>query len=232
MKHLIRLEVKKNRLKGHMKGAFIATFCIMVFMTISFVDTVTDPEQTKDTYESILRMVNLLVTGVFIVYSSVWTSKLIISEYTNRTILIMFSYPINRKRLILAKLLMISGFTVSSMLLGYICCIGYMVLLDKIFDVMVGSFMASYIYFVLSEVICGLCLGAVVSLIPFIVGIRKKSLPLTVVTAIISVCLMQSIIGRNPGLLESIIKIGIIAAITLALVKYTLDNKINELEPG
>lgn len=230
MKHLLRLEMKKNNLKGHIKGVFIAVFCIMVFITISLVDSLTDPEQTKDTYESILRMINLLVTGVFIVYSSVWTSKLIISEYTERTILIMFSYPINRKKLILAKLLMICGFTISSMFLGYICCIGYMVLLDVTFDVMVGPFMVSYLYLILGEVICGLCLGAVISLIPFIIGIRKKSLPVTVVTAIILVCLMQPIIGRNPGLVESIIKIGIIAVITLALVKYTLDNKINELE--
>lgn len=230
MKLLMRLEIKKFGLRRHIKGVIIAILCIMLFMTISFIDTMTDPEQTKDTYESILRMVNLLVTGTFVVYSSVWTSKLIISEYVNRTILIMFSYPIDRKKLILTKLSMVSGFTVMSMLIGYVCCIAYVLILDIFFDVMIGSVSLTYIYMVLGEVICGLCLGGVISLIPFIIGIRKKSLSATVITAIIAVCLMQPIIGRDPGLIETIVKIGIITMFTVFGVRYTINNKINDLE--
>ena len=48
----------------------------------------TDPKQTKDTYDSIIRMLNLLVTGTFVIFSSVLTAKYIIGEYKDRTILL------------------------------------------------------------------------------------------------------------------------------------------------
>ena len=39
-------------------------------------------------------MLNLLVTGTFVIFSSVLTAKYIIGEYKDRTILLMFTYPI------------------------------------------------------------------------------------------------------------------------------------------
>lgn len=73
----MKLEIRKYRLKKYIKGIFIAILCIIAFITISLIDSMTDPEQTKDTYESTLRMINLLVSGTFLVYSSVLIAKYI-----------------------------------------------------------------------------------------------------------------------------------------------------------
>ena len=81
MKHLMKLEIKKYKLTKYIKGIFIATVCFIAYITVSLIDSMTDPKQTKDTYDSIIRMLNLLVTGTFVIFSSVLTAKYIIGEY-------------------------------------------------------------------------------------------------------------------------------------------------------
>ena len=51
-------------------------------------------------YRDIRKVIQLLLTTVFIVYSSAVLSTLVISEYNRKTILVMFSYPIDRKKII------------------------------------------------------------------------------------------------------------------------------------
>ena len=52
MVHLLKLEIRKFRLPRKIMTAFFAVaFCIL-FITVSLVDSMTDPEQTKDTFES------------------------------------------------------------------------------------------------------------------------------------------------------------------------------------
>ncbi|MBD5072404.1 ABC transporter permease subunit, partial [Xanthomonas citri pv. citri] len=46
--------------------------------------------------------------------------KLVISEYKNKTILVMFTYPISRKKLLTAKLMIAGGLTFITILLSNI----------------------------------------------------------------------------------------------------------------
>ena len=91
-------------------------------MTVSLVDSMTDPEQTKDTFDSMFTVVGLLMSFIFLVYSSVLTARLVIGEYNLGTITIMFSYPLNRKHLIASKLMIIMAYTAISMAVGYLLC--------------------------------------------------------------------------------------------------------------
>lgn len=230
MIHLIELELKKFKLKRHIKGIIICILCIIMFMTISLVDTMLDPEQMKDTYESMLRMINFLVTGTFMVYSAVLMAKMVIGEYTNKTILIMFSYPVERKKFIATKLFMISVFTMISILMGFICCTTYIILADYFFDVLKGSFQMQYLGGFIVETIVGMLIGGICSLIPFVVGMKKKSVSITIVTSILIVCLMQPIMGRDPGIMESIVKVGVVALVCLVMVLRTMNTEIGKLD--
>ena len=50
-----------------------------------------------------------LVSSIFLVYSSVLTARFVIGEYDRRTIILLFSYPLNRKGLIAGKLSAFTG---------------------------------------------------------------------------------------------------------------------------
>ena len=118
MAHLLRLELTKFKLGRNIAIAIGAIIFSILFITVSLVDSMTDPEQTKDTFESTFLVIGLLMSFIFLVYSSVLTSRLLIGEYNQKTITILFSYPLNRKLLIASKLVLIVIYTGISMLAG------------------------------------------------------------------------------------------------------------------
>ncbi len=119
---------------------FAAILFSILFITISLWDSMTDPKQVKDTFESTYLVIGLLMSFIFLVYSSVLTAKLVIGEYNHRTITIMFSYPLNRIKLIASKLTIIMVYTAISMTIGYICCSSYIIFADKSFNMLEEHF--------------------------------------------------------------------------------------------
>ena len=111
MEHLIRLELKKFGVGRNIMFTVAAILFSILFITVSLVDSMTDPEQTKDTFESTFLVIGLLVSSIFLVYSSVLTARFVIGEYDRRTIILLFSYPLNRKGLIAGKLMIIMVYT-------------------------------------------------------------------------------------------------------------------------
>lgn len=98
MLQLMKLEMKKFKLGWYVKGTIIAN--ILMVALLFFVGYVSQIEGGLELRNSqmMLLMASTMVRGTFIVFAGVLIAKLVIEEYKNRTILLMFSYPINRKK--------------------------------------------------------------------------------------------------------------------------------------
>ena len=136
MSHLLRLELKKFDLKKNILITLLLILFSILFLTVSLVDSMTDPEQTRDTFESTFLVIGILMSALFLIDSSILTVSLVIREYTHRTITILFCCPLNKRKLIAAKLLLITAFTTASMLAGYLCCCAYIVGVVRAFDML------------------------------------------------------------------------------------------------
>jgi len=230
MAHLLKMELKKFRLSRKILFAlFSVMFCIL-FITVSLVDSMTDPEQTKDTFESTFLVIGLLVSFIFMVYSSVLTSSFVINEYNQRTITILFAYPLNKKLLVAVKMIIITAFTATAMLLGYVCCCGYIIRMDSAFDMLEGSFQVSYLAEWIPMAIIGIIICSILSWWPFVVGMIKKSIPATIVTSPVAVFLRQVIIAKNPAAQENVLQIVLVLMITLTAVIITFKKKVTKLD--
>lgn len=230
MVHLLELELKKFRLSRKILFAVIAvSFCIL-FITVSLVDSMTDPEQTKDTFESTFLVIGLLVSFIFMVYSSVLTSSFVINEYNQHTITILFAYPLNKKLLVAVKMIIITAFTAAAMLLGYVCCCGYIIGMDSVFDMLEGSFQVGYLAEWIPMAMIGIIVCSILSWWPFVVGMIKKSIPVTIVTSLIAVFLRQVIITKNPTAQENVLQMVLALIITLAAVIITFKKKVTKLD--
>ncbi|WP_353051157.1 ABC transporter permease [Lysinibacillus pakistanensis] len=58
---------------------------------------------------STIAVAGMLLRAVFIIWQGVLIAKIIIEEYQNRTIALLFRYPIDRAKLIYAKIAVIFG---------------------------------------------------------------------------------------------------------------------------
>lgn len=226
-KMLIKSEIQKYKLFKYIKIEFIVIFCILLFITISLVDSMSDPEQTKDTFESILRMIDLLVTGSFIIFAAVLIAKYIIGEYKNRTILILFTYPISRTKIILSKLFLVAVFTLAGIVTGYCICVVYIFAAELFFNVLEDSIESFRMFEIFNDLLQQCVIGTIMSMLPFIVGMIKKSGSMAIVSSVLTVVLMQPIIGRNLDLPELLVKLSLMFLIIGGLTWYTLKTKIH-----
>jgi ABC-type transport system involved in multi-copper enzyme maturation permease subunit len=197
---------------------------------MSFIDNKINTPQDLDTYKSVIWMINVLTTDVFLIFSAAITAKIIIGEYRNRTILVMFSYPISRKKIMLSKLFLIVIFTMVCIFVSNIACILYTIILDSIVNVVAGYFSIYYIYNASLSFLGFTIMGGILSLMPFTVGMWKKSVPSTVSTAVLIAALMQPVIGHNPQVKETLIKLIIVTLIVLILTAHTVINYINNID--
>lgn len=226
MKKLMQLEIEKYKLKKQLFGIVLTILGIMIFLSISFMDNHMNSIQQLDTSENIRWMINLLNTGAFLVYSSTLISKIIISEYLKGTIFVLFSYPINKKKLLLSKVVLIVLFTVSAIILGDIICTLYVNFLNQKIQVITSPIPWNTDLFLLF--IFGMLLGGILSIVPFIVGMLNKSTSIPIVTAVILVVIMQSFIDRDPEVYQAVLTLIGSTSIVLLLAGYTLSHKIQE----
>lgn len=229
MAHLIKLELKKFGIARNVLFVLIAILFSILFITISLWDSMTDPKQTKDTFESTFLVIGLLMSFIFPVYSSVLTARLIIGEYNQGTITIMFSYPLNRKSLIAAKLAIIMVYTAVSIIIGYICCCGYILFADRYFDMLDGVFQISMLQTWIPMAMITVIVCTVLSLWPFIIGMTRKSVPATIVTSFIVIVFRQIMISRNATNQESLPQILLTAIVTLIAALIIFKKKVSEL---
>lgn len=228
MAHLIKLELKKFGITRNIIFTVVAILFSILFITVLW-DSMTDPQQTKDTFKSTYLVIGLLMSFIFLVYSSVLTARLVIGEYSQRTIMIMFSYPLNRKQLIASKLIIIMLYTAISITVGYICCAGYIILADRYFDLLDDTFQLSLLQTWIPMAISTIIVCTILSLWPFVIGMIRKSIPATIVSSMFVILFRQIIISNNATNQETLLQILLVCAITVALTIVIFQKKVPQL---
>ncbi|MCI4129210.1 ABC transporter permease [Bacillus haynesii] len=193
MLNLMRIEMKKLKLGWYVRGAVFANFIILGFL---WMVTFTEGKETFQTIDDTFLVIGTFVRAVFIVFGAVLISKLVISEFKNKTILVMFTYPINRKKLLAAKLLIAAGLTFITILISNACVAAGFFLLNAIYGVIPGVLTASIVSQQTLKIIVFAFGAAGTSLVPIFFGMRKYS---TAATIISSVVIIMPISSTGPG---------------------------------
>lgn len=197
MIHLMKLELKKVGLKKYVLFSIVGILLSMFFVFVGLNDHSTSVYD----YDVSFRMIGLIFCFYYIILFAVLVVAYIINEYSHKTILVLFSYPVERKKLIFAKLLLIMSLVLISMVIGYICCGLFIILIDKYFDLVTGEFHIAILSKWIPSAIKTSLMFCSLGVWTFIVGMFKKSVPMTFLSAIISL-LYQAVYfsrGRHSG---------------------------------
>jgi ABC-type transport system involved in multi-copper enzyme maturation permease subunit len=161
------------------------------------------------------------VRGTFTVFAAVLISKMIIDEFKNRTILVLFSYPINRKKILSAKLILIYSMTFMAMAISNIIVITGFIGLNQIFHLTSAMSLTIDDFFagILNLITFSLATAGA-ALVPLYFGMRKYSTPATIISSLLIVMVMCSSSGSTFSLASiiyiplglAVIAFGIVAA--------------------
>lgn len=230
---LIKLEIKKFKLWGEIKGVAISYLCLFGIILASIISSTYEKDfQTMALAFEILRLIS---EATFLIYSSVILSKIIIGEYKNKTIMNMFMYPINRKKLIIAKLIIVWTFTFVSIILANLIIGGVLIVINNNFlQLWVDKFTVNSILNIYEKDIAITFCSSFISFIPLLFGMMKKSTAGTIVSSVIVVMFVCSTgssgfkIPYNFIILKNLV-FGIIGILILwinimKIEKYDLEN--------
>ncbi|PFL20742.1 hypothetical protein COJ07_13275 [Bacillus cereus] len=223
MLRLMKLEVKKFKLGWYVKGAVIANIAILALMIFtSIVAQVEGDPEIRDP-QMMLLTASTLVRATFIIFGSVLIARLIIGEYKNKTILLMFSYPINRKKMMISKLAITATLTFITVILSNILVVGVFFGIDSYFSILPNSFTIDQLKQEGINLVPLAIATAGISLIPLYFGMRKRSVPATIVSSLIVV----SIAINNTPMFSTATFLPLqlaLAAIGVAIAYYGIKN--------
>jgi len=187
-------------LRPHLIGLLVTNLIIMflsvfisylLFSESSGPMTAGIPLMQLDT----ISMASMLVRAALIVWESVLISSFIIEEYRSKTINLLFTYPVSRTRLIIAKLILICGIMLIFHIGSSIFQNFSIFLLNEQFEFVTYSFenLSTHIITTISTILLGL--------FPLFVGMVKKSTIATIVSSLLIIAIASNPQGSTAGLL-------------------------------
>lgn len=199
MLKLVRLEWKKNNIGKYIKGVIIMAALLGLFVfALAFLGIANDPDGTLDAApgtDVISAPIELFTSMAFLIYTSVMLASFIVSAYKNKTMNLMFSYPIKRQKILASQMIAVWTFNFVALILTklviYMCVFFGAKFMQSSFtvDFSIGS-LSFYIQLILKSVVI-----VSMSFIALFVGMALKSSKATIVTSFLLIFLTQANIG-------------------------------------
>lgn len=215
---LIELEIKKFKLLNYWKGVFIANLGFIAFLCMIYILEKNDGVIPFEDFEMAANIISSTVRATFTIFASVIIVKLVIDEFKNKSIDIMFTYPISRKKIMTAKLIIVVAFTFINVLLSTLLVEGLFYLAEELFDILPRQIEINEIYRNILITFVNSLATAGMSLIPLLFGMIKKSASTTIISSIFIVALTST--TSSNFTLFSIIAIPISLGLTGLLIGY------------
>ncbi|WP_127591354.1 ABC transporter permease [Paenibacillus lautus] len=230
MLKLIQLEWQKNNLSGYFKG--LAVCIVVIFSAVTLMAFGSQSENEPMSYTDFMSLSDILVRITYIIFSSVILSPLVIDEYKSSMIQVLFTYPLQRKKIIQAKLSIVFGFCFFSIIITT-----FMInLLTYLLNPMIGLFDASIAVDAMMAAVPATVLNAFmmagISLIPLSFGMRKKSVPSTITSAVIIGFLINATVsdGGSSASLFQFIAIPIVLCLLGLILGYLAFYKVDRTD--
>ncbi|MFJ7951758.1 ABC transporter permease [Lysinibacillus sp. NPDC096418] len=192
MLQLIKLEIKKSNLGWYIRGAFIANIIMTVIMCFVMFMAQQEGDLPISTYQDVYLFIGAMVRSTFIVFASVLIAKVVIEEYKSKTILILFSYPVSRKKIIASKLMLIALLTFITMMLSNVIVAALLSIINTYFPIVPFEMTGNQLIGEVTNIVLFAIASAGMSLIPLYFGMRNHSVPATIGSSLIIVAIACS----------------------------------------
>ena len=193
MKRLIKLEITKNKFQTYIVTVCIITAVMLGLLCllahVSRLDSADKDMFIFSNYTTLLPLFSVLNMTVFSVLASVMYTKFVLEDYSPKQVILLFSYPIKRGRILLAKVSLISSYIFFTMIISSFLIFSLFAIIENSFHLLTGEVTASFVADIAVITVLQALNASSIGLIACSIAFPKKSIP----TAIISAVLLSSI---------------------------------------
>ncbi len=229
---LLKLELKKQNIRMYIISSIIVSIVMLCFLFL-FAYAPQIDSNDKDLsffagYKNIISLFSMFNMFVFAILGSVMYSKFVIEDYMDNKLILLFSYPIPRKKVLLSKIVLVGGFMVLAMILSLLFNFVTFISLDYFLKWMNDSFSMAFFVELIEKSILMTISAFCVSFFACALGFIKKSVPTTIVSAmVLGSMLSNSGVSNNKSLIY--IFAIILICLTVGSFVYLL-NKVQKME--
>ena len=232
MNKLLSLEIKRNRLRPYHIAVLIGGFILLAFHYFMAAIPLIDPAETDiamfSSYDFLFHLNHLLSMATFGILGAVMGTRFVIEEYSGAKAILSFSYPISRKKMLGAKLWLVFCYPVAAMLLCGIVIGSVFFVTASLFPLCVDHLTWETVLWAVLSLLCHSLLAGAVALFSIWIGFLKKSIPVTIVAAVIAATILCQVLSAAFSFRPVFfILLGVAAILTMVAVRsmfYQVEN--------
>lgn len=192
MLKLIHLEWKKHTLWKYVRNAAIVTIALLGLLMLISSDDGTGKLVAQTGKSEIHSLTEMFLNMAYLVFTGAMLSTFVVSEYENKLIHLMFSYPIKRRKIMVSKVLAVCIFNFIALLVSKLLVYGVLMVTRS--PEALGIQMGELSFWT------GTLLGAAISIcsgcISLLVGMKMKSSKAALISAFV---IMLAVMGVTQG---------------------------------
>lgn len=200
MLKLIKLEWKKNHIGKYTRNAILLAGMLCLFLfALAYLGIADDPELGVPDFApgmgNISASIELFTSMSFLIFTSAMLSSFIVSAYENKTMNLMFSYPIKRQKILISQMLAVWIFSFGALTLTKLFIYGCIWMGSR---TMVSAFpidfdMTSFGFYM--QLITKSAVIVTMSFISLFVGLKMKSSKAALISSFLLILLTQANVG-------------------------------------
>lgn len=186
----MRLELKKNNLRKSIVGGFFTILLMMVFVILI------NYEEAFRSYQEAFEITNA-ASFIFIIFAAVLISRFVIDEYKSKSVTVLFMYPLNRKKVLFAKLAIVFLYTFVFGILSRVIIFSGFCIFNRFAHVVTEDLTNVMLVQQGIGMVMSAAMTACIGLVPLFFGMRKYSVPATIVSGIILMGILNTGSGTD-----------------------------------
>lgn len=194
MMKLIRLEWKKNNVLKYIRNAVITTV-VLAIMIVPMAGEL-EASGTVQLYGNsmLCTTTELFVHMAYIIFTGVMLAAFLVGAYEKKTMNLMFSYPIKRKKILLSKMAAVWIFNLIAMIVSKVLIYLALIWTRSFTGISASEIQFGRLSFWL-EILLGSAAMVSISYISLLIGLKMRSSKATIVSSVVIVCFTQGNIG-------------------------------------
>ncbi len=230
--NLYKIETMKIQLSVYLWAALgIFVSLLALGMLYLFLGNMGEEIELFADWNGLLALNTAIAFACFGIFSAVIAAKVIVSEYCGKNIVVLFSYPISRRKILNTKCMIVCCITIIFAFVSNMSVMGVMYITSKIFNIVPQL---TTRYFIPSILLTSFLMGILSSALGIIsatVGLKKHSTIATIICSVLIVCFVTNFIVFSPRNIVLVMMIMIVFFIMAVGVMYhILANGIEKME--
>jgi ABC-type transport system involved in multi-copper enzyme maturation permease subunit len=221
MIELIKLELRKSDQFGLPLKLFSFMTLIVLIILYSYLQSPPLPEFVLNTYENMLVLLLSVVNVGYMIYMAVLLRRVVLHEYSNRTISQLFLYPISRIKLLSAKVILVCLWSFCAMVVSGALIYSLLLGLDAWLHFALGEMNWTIYLALLGQILRHALAATLIGLLPFGIALWRKSGDLLVTIAVMLSVVIYSNDGTRVLADQPMLQVGL-ALLGIAATSYSL----------